>query len=101
MALVTCPLCGARRARRACPALGHEICAICCGTKRLTEIQCPSDCVYLAAAREHPAAVLVRQQQRDFGVVMQFARDLNDRQARLFVLIARFLTTYRPPELHT
>ena len=46
-----CPLCGKRNARRACPALGHLICAVCCGTKRLTEIACPSDCGYLATAR--------------------------------------------------
>src|SRR4029079_6022625 len=51
---VICPLCGVRRARRGCPALGKQICAVCCGTKRLVEIQCPSDCAYLATAREHP-----------------------------------------------
>ncbi len=53
---MTCPLCSQRKARRACPALGHQICAVCCGTKRLTQIPCPSDCVYLASAREHPPA---------------------------------------------
>src|SRR5262245_27935296 len=66
MTAVRCPLCGERRARRACPALGKLICAVCCGTKRLVEIRCPSDCSYLASAREHPAAVVVRQQQHDF-----------------------------------
>jgi hypothetical protein len=64
---------------------------VCCGTKRLTEIACPSDCAYLSAAREHPAAVVVRQQRDDVGLVMQLVRDFSDRQSQLFVLIARFI----------
>jgi hypothetical protein len=96
---VICPLCGARRARRGCPALGKQICAVCCGTKRLTQIQCPSDCAYLATAREHPPAAAVRQQQRDLGLMVQFMRDLNQRQSQLFFLIAMFLARYEPPEL--
>lgn len=94
-----CPLCGTRRARRGCPALAKQICAICCGTKRLTQIQCPTDCSYLAAAREHPAAVVVRQQQRDFGVLVQVMRDFSQRQSQLFFLITTFLARYEPPEL--
>ena len=36
------------------PGVGQEICAMCCGTKRLVEIRCPSTCGYLQAARAHP-----------------------------------------------
>jgi hypothetical protein len=96
---VLCPLCGQRGARRACPALGKQICALCCGTKRLTQIQCPGDCGYLAAAREHPAAAVLRQQQRDLGVFVQFMRDLNERQSQLFLLTNAFILNYEPPEL--
>jgi hypothetical protein len=99
MPVVICPLCGTRRARRGCPALGKQICAVCCGTKRLTQIQCPSDCAYLATAREHPPAAAVRQQQRDLSLMVQFMRDLNQRQSQLFFLIAMFLARYEPPEL--
>src|SRR5215470_8411305 len=67
--LVLCPLCGVRRARRGCPALDKQICAVCCGTKRLVQIHCPSDCTWLASAREHPPAVVVRRHQRDLGVL--------------------------------
>lgn len=94
-----CPLCGTRRARRGCPALGKDICAVCCGTKRLVEIQCPADCSWLASAREHPPAVVVRQQQRDVGLLVQFLRDFSRRQSQLFLLIATFLVRYEPPEL--
>jgi hypothetical protein len=97
---VTCPLCGTRRARRGCPALGQQICPVCCGTKRLVEIQCPADCPYLATAKEHPAAIAVRRQQRDVTVLLQHARDLNQRQSELFLLLNRFLLQYEPPSLH-
>ena len=95
---MVCPLCGTRRARRGCPALGQQICAVCCGTKRLVQIQCPSDCAWLASAREHPPAKLVRQQQRDVGLLVQFMRDFSQRQSQLFFLINTFLVRYEPPE---
>ena len=96
---MVCRLCGLRRARRACPALGHDICAVCCGTKRLVEIPCPPDCGYLVSAREHPPALAVRQQQRDLDVAMHLVRDLNERQSRIFFLVATFIVRYEPPEL--
>lgn len=94
-----CPLCGTRRARRGCPALAKEICAVCCGTKRLVEIQCPSGCTWLASAREHPAAVVVRQQQRDVALLVQCLRDFSERQSQLFLLVASVLVRYEPLEL--
>src|SRR5262249_11210358 len=91
-ASVVCPLCGTRKARRGCPAVGQQICPVCCGTKRLVEIACPGDCPWLASAREHPPAVAVRRHQRELGLVVQFMRDLNERQSELFFLVAMFLT---------
>jgi hypothetical protein len=64
------------------------------------QIQCPSDCAWLASAREHPPAVVVRQQQRDLGLLMQFMRDCSERQSQLFFLLSTFLVSYEPPELH-
>jgi hypothetical protein len=93
-------LCGDRKARRSCPALGHQICALCCGTKRLTQIQCPSDCAYLHAAREHPPASAVRRQQRDLSLLVQFVRDFNQRQSELFLLVTMSVRRYQPSELH-
>jgi hypothetical protein len=65
----------------------------------LSEIACPPDCVYLATAREHPPAVAVRQQQRDVGLLVEAMRDLNRRQAELFLLAATLLLQYEPPVL--
>lgn len=96
---MVCSLCGTRRARRGCPALGKQICAVCCGTKRLVQISCPSDCTWLLSAREHPPATVVRQQQRDVGLLVRFMRDFSERQSQLFFLIATFLARYEAPEL--
>jgi hypothetical protein len=84
---MTCPSCGQRKARRSCPALGQEICAICCGTKRLVEIRCPEGCGYLAASRHHPAAVVQRQQQRDFVALAPTLRDLGEHQQQLALVL--------------
>jgi hypothetical protein len=72
---------------------------MCCGTKRLTEIHCPADCVYLASAREHPPAVTLRRQQRDVGLLVHVMRDLNRRQSELLLLVLTFLLRYEPPVL--
>ena len=98
MPTVVCPLCGKRRARRGCPAVGQQICAVCCGTKRLVEINCPSDCVWLASAREHPPAAAVRQQQRDRSLLMPLMIDFSQPQAELFFLMSAFVVRYEPPE---
>jgi len=98
---VQCPLCGQRPARRSCPALGQLICAVCCGTKRLTEIACPSDCGYLAAARSHPSVAAVRQQQLTAQRVSHFVRDLNDQQSRLFLTLNAFLAAHPGDGLHS
>ena len=87
MTAETCPHCRRRRARRACPALGHQICAVCCGTKRLTEIRCPSDCTYLVSARTHPPAVVQRQQERDARFLLPIIDGLGRRQYQLFFVV--------------
>jgi hypothetical protein len=42
-----CPRCSSRKAKRSCPALGAEICPVCCAEGRLKTISCPTDCGYL------------------------------------------------------
>ena len=38
-----CPKCG-KSGKRNCPALGTAICSMCCGTKRVSEIDCHPEC---------------------------------------------------------
>ncbi len=89
-----CPLCRQRKPRRACPALGHQICAVCCGTKRLVEINCPADCVYLEAAERHPAAAVKRRQEHDLGVLMSTVGRLSQPQLQLFFVLQSFVTRF-------
>jgi hypothetical protein len=94
-----CASCGQRRGRRECPALGRTICAVCCGTKRQVEIRCPGNCAYLAAAREHPAAVVRRQQERDVARLLPTIRHLTERQYQLFFLFQTAIARHRPDGL--
>ena len=91
-----CPLCHQRKPRRDCPALGRSICTVCCGTKRLVEIDCPADCVHLSAAREHPASVVRRQHARDVAVLLPTVRDLTERQHQLFFLFHVVVAGHKP-----
>jgi hypothetical protein len=93
---MSCPLCRSRKERRACPALHQTICAVCCGTKRLVEIQCPDDCVYLTSAREHPAAVVKRQQEHDVAILLPTIQSLTERQYQLFFLFQNLISRHAP-----
>jgi hypothetical protein len=96
-----CPVCRERRPKRSCPALGQTICTVCCATKRLVEIHCPPDCVYLSSAKAHPAAVVQRRQDRDLGFLLPLVASLSDTQYRLAVLfqsvIVRHAAAAMPP----
>ena len=96
-----CPLCRQRKARRSCPALGQQICAVCCGTKRLVEIQCPETCAYLASAREHPPAIVQREQQRDVGALMHTMRNVSERQQQLMFLLLGIARRYEGDPLQS
>jgi len=53
--MARCPLCSDRSGKRFCPAKGAQICAVCCGSKREVEIDCPSSCPHLIAGRTYEA----------------------------------------------
>jgi hypothetical protein len=93
---MACPACGQRKAKRACPALGQTICSVCCATKRGVEINCPADCAHLTATREHPAAIVRRQQERDVAVLLPSIRHLTERQHQLFFLFQTAIIRHQP-----
>ena len=93
---MACPVCNQRKARRVCPALRETICTVCCATKRLVEIDCPPDCTHLAAAREHPAAVVKRQQERDVATLLPSIQGLTERQHQIFFLFHTAIARYTP-----
>jgi hypothetical protein len=93
---MTCPSCGQRKGRRSCPALGQTICTVCCATKRLVEIDCPDNCPHLTSAREHPAAQVKRQQERDVAVLYPSIQRLTERQHQLFFLFHTAIARHTP-----
>jgi len=50
-----CSACDQRKAKRHCPAKNSQICAQCCGEKRILQINCPENCEFLKAGRERDA----------------------------------------------
>lgn len=58
---VICLSCNNSKGKRDCPALNGMICSVCCGTKRLIEIQCPSDCSYLGSSNNYLAVKGISQ----------------------------------------
>jgi hypothetical protein len=76
--------------------MARTICPTCCGTKRLREIQCPADCGYLASAREHPAAIVRRQQEHDVSRLLPTIRHLTERQYQLFFLLQSLIARHKP-----
>ena len=72
---------------------------MCCGTKRLVEIRCPSDCGYLASARQHPPAVVQRQQNHDIALLLPVMNDLTERQYQFFLLFQSVVARHRSEPL--
>ena len=95
-----CPVCHQRKAKRACPALGKQICAVCCGTKRVVEIHCPQDCGYLSTSRSHPPAVIQRQRELDRAMLLPLLQGLSERQAQLFLMLGAVTSRHQSDALH-
>ncbi len=63
-----CALCGRNRAVRFCPAIGKNICSLCCGRSRNRTIDCPDECRFLKQAREQALLKLVALGERDLEI---------------------------------
>jgi hypothetical protein len=56
--------------------------------------------VYLSAAREHPPAVVQRQQQQDLVALLPTLRGLTDSQAQCLFLFASVMVRFKPTDFH-
>src|SRR5438477_11485487 len=75
--VILCKICGKRRARRPCPAVNGDICALCCWTEREVTLACPLECEYLREAHRREKPVPLPQGQLanpDIAVTEEFIR---------------------------
>ena len=116
-----CPLCEGRKAKRFCPAKSTQICPVCCGEKRESEITCPADCVYLQTGREYETERLARRSpslartprlwepaflQRYYGITLSIWNILSEQRGRMVEIVDQdlqlalegLLKTYRTLE---
>jgi hypothetical protein len=95
---ILCKRCGQRRARRACPALQADICAICCGTEREVSISCPFECEYLREAHQREKALPVDPKDMadaDIEVTEEFVRQ--QEELLLFSIYSLLQAAVRTP----
>jgi hypothetical protein len=74
---IICKLCGKRRAKRACPAVKGEICALCCGEQREVTLSCPLECEFLREAHKHEKTLEIPVEQisnPDIEITEDFVR---------------------------
>lgn len=83
---MSCPLCRQRKGKRACPAKGANICSQCCGAKRLVEIECPPDCLYLTGAHAPAWEGRAADRERDERRLGPHVARLKERQLHLVLL---------------
>jgi len=81
-----CPLCGRRKGKRHCPAKGAHICAHCCGTKRLVEVDCPTGCVYLDGGHAGTWDGRHSERNRDTQLLAPHVSAFDDTQAQLLLM---------------
>ena len=51
--MAKCMVCKKKKGKRNCPALGGAICALCCGTNKENQIDCPVDCFFLSKSKKY------------------------------------------------
>lgn len=94
-----CPECHKRPAKRACPALRADICAVCCATKRRVEIECPEGCVHLGRSLRHPAASVKRQLDHDANLLMAALGPMSEEQLEVFFVLQSMVLAHKPAGL--
>jgi hypothetical protein len=88
---ILCKICNQRRAKRHCPGVDGDICALCCAAGREVTIECPRKCPSLREARLHEANVVLTEDQvphKDIAVSEDFVRS----HEHLVLLLGNALT---------
>ena len=74
--MASCSHCRQRKAKRRCPALGSDLCPLCCGRLREKELHCPPGCPFLTQHRPYQENKII-QKKRTFSEDMLQDERLN------------------------
>ena len=88
---IQCKICNQRRAKRHCPGVNGEICAICCAEGREVTVECPRECPHLHEARLHEAKVVLTADQVP-NKDIQASEDFVRQQEHLVLMLGNSLT---------
>lgn len=69
--MAKCSHCRQRKAKRHCPALGSELCPLCCGQLREKTLHCPANCPFLARHKPYQEKKIIQKKRT-------FSRDVFD-----------------------
>jgi hypothetical protein len=72
--MATCAQCHRRKAKRHCPALGSDLCPLCCGLLREKKIHCPANCPFLIRHRPYQEKKVIEKKQTFSGDILQDER---------------------------
>jgi len=62
--MASCSRCQQRKAKRRCPALGSDLCPLCCGRLREKEVHCLPACPYLIQHRPYQENRVIQKKSR-------------------------------------
>ncbi|MFQ6070860.1 MAG: hypothetical protein ACE5LC_10110 [Candidatus Aminicenantales bacterium] len=65
--MARCGHCQKRKGKRNCPALGIELCNLCCGILRQKEIHCPPHCSFLVKHKAYQERRIVEKKAKSFS----------------------------------
>jgi hypothetical protein len=67
--MAVCSHCHRRKAKRRCPALGADLCPLCCGLLRGRSLRCPPACPHLARHRPYQEQKVIQKKLQHGGDV--------------------------------
>lgn len=78
--MAQCSKCKERKAKRHCPALGDELCNLCCGLLRGKKIHCPRQCIFLGKHKTYQEEKLLQKKQA-------FVEDILDDERLMWLIL--------------
>jgi hypothetical protein len=72
--MAKCSRCRERKAKRPCPALGNDLCPLCCGLLRQKKIHCPANCRFLIKHKPYQEKKVIEKKQAFSEDILQDER---------------------------